>query len=261
MKVGLVLGGGAARGIAHIGVLKVLHNHGIPIDMIAATSVGAMIGAFYCAGISPEEMEVGAKRLGWSRLLRVTIPFRGAFSSKKMDTYVEKIIGDRKIEELKIPLSIVATDLLTGKKVVLNTGPIAMAVAASASIPGFYEPRIIDHHQLVDGLVVSNVPTQVVRDMGADFVIAIDVIPRVIIKKPLRDVVHVVERALDIAVIQQASHLEELADIVIQPVDKNISPFALAQAAELIDMGERATQARVEEIKVRLRNGVLKKSN
>lgn len=258
MKVGLVLGGGAARGIAHIGVLKVLQNHGIPIHMIAATSVGAMIGAFYCAGLSPEEMEIGAKRLGWRRLLKVTLPFQGAFSSRKMESYVEKIIGRRNIEELKIPLSIVATDLLSGKKVVIQTGPIATAVAASASIPGFYEPRVINHHQLVDGLVVSNVPIQVVRDMGADFVIAIDVIPRVTLKEPLRDVVHVVERALDIAVIQQASHLEEFADIVIQPVDKNISPFALAQAAELIDMGEKATRARVEEIKERLRNGTPK---
>src|SRR3989338_5082296 len=171
MKVGLVLGGGAARGLAHIGVLTVLTRHHIPIDLIAATSVGALLGVFFSAGITPARMEAGAKRLGWVRLLKVTFPLRGAFSSRKLERYVIKNIGNKSFEELNIPISIVATDLMEGEKDVINSGPVAPAVAASASMPGFFEPHQRNGKQLVDGLVVSNVPVSVVRDMGADFII------------------------------------------------------------------------------------------
>jgi len=254
-KVGLVLGGGAARGIAHVGVLKVLIENNVPIHMIAGTSSGALFGSLYAGGLSITTMEAAARRSGWNRLVRLAITRRGAVSGESMVKLVEESIGRRTFSDLAIPFAAVACDLRTGERIVLRQGDVAHAVHASSAIPGVFIPVLIEGRHLSDGMVCDNVPVDVAREMGADFIIAVDVIPKVVLDKDPDNVVEVVERALDIGVKISSKPIMSQADILIEPVIKNLSPFALNHADELINMGVEAANAVIPEIKRKLRLG------
>src|SRR5882672_8918960 len=181
-KIGVALGGGGARGLAHIGVLKVLEEEDIPVHAMAGTSVGALIGALYAAGVSTTEMEEMSQEIGWSSLTNYSrfslfrmIVAEQQLSSKNMELYLEKHINGRRFDELKIPFVCAATDLQTGERVVFREGPVALAARASATIPGLFEPVVFRHRYLVDGGLVSNIPTDLVQHMGADVILAVDV--------------------------------------------------------------------------------------
>jgi len=251
-KVGLALGGGAARGVAHIGVLKVLISNNIPIHMIAGTSSGALVGALYAGGLNIDEMEAAAKRAGWSRLVRIAIGRRGAVSGESMERLVEDAIGYREFGTLKIPFSAIASDLRTGEKVVLQTGSVGRAVHASSAIPGVFVPVSIDGKLLADGMITDNVPVDVVKEMGADFIIAVDVIPKVVLEKDPENMVEVLERGLDIGVRLFSEPQKAMADIIIEPVTKNLGPFGLNYSSELIEMGVRAAEGALTDIKKKL---------
>jgi len=160
-KVGLVLGGGVARGIAHIGVLKVFEKHKIPIDFISAASSGAIVGAAYAAGMEIRLIEEIALRISWGRILKIAFFRPGFVSGEAIEELVVKYIGDKNFSELKIPLAVVATDIKTGDPVIISHGKVAKAVAASAAIPGLVAPVEIGNHFLVDGGLGDNLPVDI----------------------------------------------------------------------------------------------------
>jgi len=239
-RVGLVLGGGGARGIAHVGILKVLAEHRVPIHYIAGTSSGALFGALFSGGMNPYDMGREARLSGWAKLVTFKLSKSGPIFGEGIEKLVRNSIGDVRIEDLRIPLRIVTTDLKTGEKVVISKGNAARAVHASSAIPGLFSPVEFEGRLLSDGLVVDNVPVLVAKEMGADFIIAVDVIPDVILGQWKPNVFSVIERALDISCRGYSTESKKLADIVINPIHKNISALSLDQSDELIRMGEAA---------------------
>ncbi len=251
-RVGLVLGGGGARGVAHIGVLKVLIENKIPIHYIAGTSSGAIFGALFSGGMNPYDMAKEAKEENWLKLVKLSLSLSGPVTGSGIEELITRNIGDRNIEDLRIPLSIIATDLKSGEKVVITKGNIAKAVHASSAIPGVFSPVKFQGRFLADGLIVDNVPVTTAKAMGADFIIAVDVVPDVNLDGWDPNVLNVIERALDINCRIMSDEDKKLADVVIDPLKTNYSALSLEKAAELIKLGEAAAIKKIPEIKAKL---------
>jgi len=249
-KVGLVLGGGVARGIAHIGVLKVLHTYHVPIDYIVGTSSGSIVGAAYASGMDIGLIEQVSLRIRWSDFLKFSFFQPGFISAKVIEEFIEKYIGDKRISELKIPFAAVATDLISGSAVVLDEGKVTSAVAASAAFPGFFAPEEIGGHMLVDGGISSNVPVAAVRNMGAEFVIASDVIPKKYVSAFPRDPLQVFSRSLDLILKKLSSEEAHKADILIElEMEEDIWQLDLHKAKKLITAGEVAAHRVINKIR------------
>jgi len=178
-KIGLALSGGGARGLAHIGVLKVLEREGISVDFLAGTSMGGMVAAFYAAGLDATYLEQEALRMSrWRNLLPLvdrSLPGLGLVKGERVRDYLTSQLGEMTFDQIRIPLALVAVDLLGGEEMVLRSGLVADAVRATISLPGVFAPFPLDGRLLVDGGVLNNLPADVVREMGADIVIAVDV--------------------------------------------------------------------------------------
>ena len=180
-KVGLALGGGAARGIAHIGVLEILERESIRIDMIAGTSAGAAIGALLAQGKSAAEIDKLARGFDWKQRLQavdLALPINGFIAGRKIKQLLKSIIGDVDFRQLNIPFACIATDINNGQEVVMNQGSVLEAVRASISIPVIFSVVEYNGRHLVDGGLVNPVPVSVLKAMGADFIIAVNVMPR-----------------------------------------------------------------------------------
>lgn len=181
-KVGLALGSGAARGFCHIGVLDALENAGIRIDMIAGTSIGALIGAIYAAGVPVDRMEQVASSLNWRRLARLLdpiIPTSGLLDGKKVASFIEELLPVKSFEELSVPLAVTATDIETGELIIIRQGSLLHAIQAAIAFPGLFAPVRFGNRFLVDGGLCAPVPTDVVKEMGAGAVIGVCAIPDV----------------------------------------------------------------------------------
>jgi NTE family protein len=179
-KIGFALGGGGARGLSHIGVLKVLDEYGIVPDIVSGTSIGAIIGALYSGGHKPAEIEQLVLGLNWKKLVSlvdVTLPVSGLFQGKRLVALLKSIIGDLTFQQLQYAFSCVATDIINGEQVVLKEGSLIEAVRASISLPGIFTPVSISGRFLVDGGLINTVPVSICRDMGADYVVGVNVIP------------------------------------------------------------------------------------
>ncbi len=176
-KIGLVLGSGGARGYAHLGVLKVLYEADIHIDLVVGTSFGAIVGAGYAAGRNIYELEKIALETGWIKLLKMidVDPPKGIFAGNKLERFFSVFTQQKHFSELKIPLTVVATDIEIGEEVLINKGSVSKAILASSAFPGIFAPVEIDNRWLVDGVLVNPLPIQTAFDMGADIVIAVDV--------------------------------------------------------------------------------------
>lgn len=177
-RIGIALGSGAARGYAHIGVIKAFHKANIPIDIIAGTSIGAVVGAAYALGYSIEELENLAVKMRWRSLFLLadpTFPRKGIIAGNKVEKYLEKLTKGKNFDQLEKPLIVVATDIISGEEVRINEGSVAKALRASIAIPGLFSPVILREKLLVDGSVTSPVPIQAAIEAGADIVIAVDV--------------------------------------------------------------------------------------
>ncbi|MDP3990439.1 MAG: patatin-like phospholipase family protein [archaeon] len=173
-KVGLALGAGAARGFIHIGVLKVLHKHNILPDFIAGTSMGAAIGALYGAGYSPNEIKDVAKTTKWKGVVDFTIPKSGLLKGELVEGKLRRILKNKTFDGLSLPLQVVSYNITKNKTVIFSKGDVARAVRASISIPGIFTPLVIDGDNYVDGMLGNPTPYDVVKRMGADIVIAVD---------------------------------------------------------------------------------------
>ncbi len=174
-KIGLALGGGVVRGLAHMGVLAVLEEAHIPIDYIAGTSAGSLIGSIFSAGYSVSQIQALARQISWGKVARLVWPVQGFVSFAPLEHWLVKSLGDLCFEDLKIPFAAMATDIHSGKPVKLSTGRVAPAVRASASVAGFVTPIELEGKLLVDGSFSDTVPIRAVREMGADYVIGVDI--------------------------------------------------------------------------------------
>ncbi len=176
--VGLALSGGAVRGAAHVGVLQVLEREGIRPAVVAGTSVGALVGAAVAAGRNADELSRIFHTIRWPKLTRISLGrFMGLLDTGPFEKVFGEIVGNDRIETLPTPFAAVACDLLTGEEVVYHEGPVGRILRASAAVPGVFPPVELDDRLLVDGCVVNNLPVDVVRSMGADYVIAVDLVP------------------------------------------------------------------------------------
>ena len=183
-KIGLALGGGAALGAAHIGVLKAIEELEIEISFISGTSIGAFVAAFYANGKNSAEIQAITKDLEWLDISGFTLSKFGLLSNEKLGKLIMKHLGDLEIQDAKIPAAMIATDIKTGEKITLNEGKIAQAAMASTCIPGVFIPVQMKDRWLVDGGLVENVPLSPLKEMGADFIIAVDLNTNQTFRKP-----------------------------------------------------------------------------
>ena len=174
MKVGLALSGGGARGFAHVGVLRILVEQGIPIDAVAGTSAGSIVGGAFAAGMSPSEILEMSRAVRWRNMTRPSLSPLGILSNAPLGRFVSRYFPVKRIEDCRIPFAAVACRPSTGEEVVFTTGDIAFAIRASCAVPGVFAPVREDGQLLVDGGVVIPTPAATVRGLGADIVIAVD---------------------------------------------------------------------------------------
>lgn len=239
-SIGLALGGGFARGIAHIGVLKVLEEEGIPVRLIAGTSVGALIGACYCGGLSISELQQIARNTRFTSLARWTLSRYGFASNDRMITFLTKVLKVRTFEEMRIPLGVTATDFNTGEPVVFHSGEIIDPVRASCAYPGMFLPVHIRGRYLVDGMLSHPVPTHPLREMGADRVLAIHLKGTWASGGPPRHLFAVIGQSFAIAQDAMAPMWKQAADLVVEPDVAGFDYDDFKRSDELIRVGEQA---------------------
>jgi len=254
-KIALVLGGGGARGLAHIGVLKVFEEEKVPVDIVVGTSVGALVGALYSAGVPIQKIERIGEDVQWDKitnlknitLLRLILS-EELLSTKKMEQYLARNIGNKRFDELDKTFACVATDINTGEMIVLKEGDVAFAARASATIPGVFAPAEFRHRYLVDGGLSSNIPTDVAKLLGADIIIAVAVNADI-----SKSNISTVLRTLIQSIYIQGSILEKeelkTADIVIKPHVGEVSVIDLNRSEQCIDAGVAAARKSMPEIK------------
>jgi len=248
LKIGLALSGGVALGIAHVGALKALQENKIKIDCIAGTSAGAVVAACWAFGVSLDEMIEISKKLNWLKISKFGYSKLGLNSNKPVGKIIQDYIGDKNIEDAKIPLAIVATDIDSGKKVVFRSGNLAEAVMASACIPVFFAPVEIGKQNLLDGMLVENLPFSPLKKMGAELEIGIDLAAKMAHKKT-DNVLDVVNNAYSIVAKQQVAAIKGGERIIIQPHLGKFTLFDFKNPDELIAAGFEAVNAAVAEIK------------
>ena len=251
-KVGLALSGGAARGIAHVGVLQALVENEIPIDLIAGTSAGALVGGAFASGLPLSELEALGRSLRWRDVGRMTMSRSGVQSNERLELYLRARLPKSRFEELPIPFAAVATELSTGKPVILReTGDVPFAIRASCAIPGWYLPVVDEQgRQLVDGGLVANVPVSVARSLGADIVIAVDVNAEgaKFLGQSLSIIGVVIQSMLVVQRIAAQAQLDA-ADVVITPHVGHIRWDEMGRAEELLTAGREAVVESLAEIR------------
>ncbi|MGH9524662.1 MAG: patatin-like phospholipase family protein [Terriglobales bacterium] len=248
-KIGIALGGGFARGLAHIGVLKVLEEEGIPVDMVAGTSVGSVIGAAYCAGISGRELEEVAAVVRFSSIARYSLSRFGICSNDRLGAFLTKILKVGRFEDLKVPLAVAATDFTTGDGVIFREGPLCDPVRASCAYPGMFPPVSVNGRLLVDGMLAHVVPTVPLREMGADRVIGIFLTSKWTKQGGPRHVFEVVSQCFSIAQDKMCGLWQGAADLVLSPYVSGFGFDDFALAPALIRAGEEATRAALPQMK------------
>lgn len=247
-KIGLALGGGAARGLAHITILEVLENEGIHIDMIAGTSIGSLIGGIYSTGVPIKYMKGLAKEIKWEYITDVTFPRKGLIKGDKMLSFLEIVTQKKDFQELTIPFSAIACDIETGKIIVLNNGSVAKAIRASTSIPGIYVPFRHQDRLLVDGAVLDPVPVSTVRKMGADIVIAVDLGVKNI-HYPANSIFEIIYSTFDIIQGELDKHRILEADIILKPDMSQCDKFDLVGYEKCFQAGYDAVNKALPGIK------------
>ena len=247
--IGLALGGGFARGIAHVGVLKVLEEEGIPVRVIAGTSVGALIGAAYCSGVTIAELEEVAYKVRFTTFARWTLSRYGFATNDRMVSFLTRTLKVQTFEELRIPLGVTATDFNTGEGMVFTSGSIIDPVRASCAYPGMFLPVEIRGRWLVDGMLSNPVPTRPLRAMGAERVLAVQLKGQWSKTTAPRHLFDVIGQSFAIAQDMMSSVWRSAADLVIEPDVAGFDYDDFKRAGELIRVGELATRRALPEIR------------
>lgn len=269
-KVGLALGGGAARGLAHIGVIQVLEKEHVPVSLIAGTSMGALVGAIYARHGDASLLEDEALATDWRRVARLmdpALPRSGFIAGKRIARFLEDMIGTASFEDLRLPLYCIASDIMTGDEVVIGSGPVVEGVQASISVPVIFNPVYYRGRFLVDGGLVDSVPAGVAKERGAQVVIAVNVMPYR--EKPGRIYLEEDDKTRDgmakppglFTIVTQIiatsrtrlvnGGLED-ADIVIDPPVTHLGLTDFGRASDFIEAGREAARAALPQIKKRL---------
>jgi NTE family protein len=247
--IGVALGGGFARGIAHIGVLKVLEEEGIPIRMVAGTSVGAIMGAAYCSGVTIAELEEIAHKVRFTTFARWTLSRLGFATTDRMVSFLKQTLKVQTFEEMRIPLGVTATDFNTGKGTVFTSGPIIDPVRASCAYPGMFLPVEIQGSWLVDGMLSYPVPSRPLREMGAERVLAVHLKGQWSKTCAPRHFFDVIGQSFAIAQDMMSSAWRSAADIVIEPDVAGFDYDDFKRAGELIHVGELAMRRALPEVR------------
>jgi NTE family protein len=261
-KVALVLGGGAARGFAHVGVIRALEQEKVPIDLVVGTSVGSLIGAIYASDRNSFELEWTAFMLEKETLfdygLLTAFTGMGAAKGDKLEEFVKTKVPIANIEDLKVPFAAVAVDLNRGTRVVLDRGPVARAVRASCAIPGVFNP--VDHQGrlLVDGGVIDNIPVSVAREKGADIVIAVDISEQVV-NFNITNLIDVMLQSITIMGAENAKEKKKDADVLIRPAVGDVGMLDFTQKKRCMLAGIAAAQTAMPEIKKKMEEWTQKK--
>ncbi|MBE3595559.1 MAG: patatin-like phospholipase family protein [Hydrogenibacillus sp.] len=253
MTIGVALGGGAVRGLAHIGVLKAFKRHGIPIDFIAGTSIGGAIGGLVAAGIDIEELESFILSYPWYRLVDVGVGKGGILSGNRirdalMELLKQKGMAETRIEDLPIPFRAVSVDLIKGQPYIWERGPLILAIRATTSIPGIFAPVTYQDMVLVDGGVLNNLPADLIRQAGVERVIAVDVEREHEAREP-RNLWEVIYRSYTIMSVALRRSNLQYADRVLRPNVGHILALDLTKMKESIQAGEEEALLHIEEIR------------
>jgi NTE family protein len=251
VKIGLALGGGAAKGFAHIGVIKVLEANGIVPEIIAGTSAGSLAGALYAAGYTGEALQRKALEMTEEQVRDLTLPNRGWIEGKALQDFVNRAVGGRPIDQLRKTLGIVVTNLKSGEQTVFRSGDTGMAVRASSAVPGVFKPVNISGSEYVDGGLTSPVPVRAVREMGADFVIAVDISARPSEGKT-ESTIDVMLQTFSIMGQSISRHETPGADVVIRPTINGLSSTDFKSRSRAIEAGEKAATAMLATLITRL---------
>ena len=250
-KIGLALSGGAARGFAHLGVLKVLEAHNIPIDCVAGTSAGSFAGGALAGGLKVNEIIEISRKISWYNMTGFSFSPKGLLSNASMGAFIKQHFPVERIENLPVPFATNACDLETGEEIILrDAGDLSLAIRASCAIPGVFVPVEIGGRKLIDGGVVAPVPTKAVRKLGAEIVIAVDVIssgatywgsPSTLLGVFFQSAMMLLQTAA------KAHHYR--ADVVIIPKISHLRPDEIGKMDEFIKAGEEAALEKIDEIK------------
>jgi len=251
LKIALALGGGAARGFAHIGVIKALEAQGIVPDIVVGTSAGSVVAALYASGMSGFELQNLALQMEEDMLVDWTLPNRGVFKGEALQDFINQKVKNQTLQTLPKPLGVVATDLQSGELVLFRRGNTGMAVRASSAVPGMFQPVEIGGRDYVDGGLTSPVPAQSARSMGADFVIAVD-ISNVNRRDKLTGTLDVLLQTFSIMGHAISRHELEDADLVIRPKTAAVSSTDFEGRHLAILEGEKAAAAVMPELKAKL---------
>ncbi len=247
--IGLALGGGFARGIAHIGVLKVLEEEGIPVRVVTGTSVGALIGACYCSGLTIAEMQDVAHHTRFTTFARWTLSRYGFASNDRMVSFLDRTLKVKTFEELRIPLGVTATDFNTGEGMVFHSGSIVDPVRASCAYPGMFLPVEIRGRYLIDGMLSHPVPTRPLREMGAERVLAVHLKGTWSNGGAPRHLFDVIGQSFAIAQDAMSSLWKESADLIIEPDVAGFAYDDFKRADDLMHAGELAMRKALPEVR------------
>jgi len=251
LRIGLALGGGAAKGFAHIGVIKMLEASGIHPDVVAGTSAGSVVGALYASGMDAFALQQTAFGLDEAKIRDVRLFSGGLVQGQALQDYVNELVHQQPIEKLAMPFAAVSTELETGKRMIFVRGNTGRAVRASSSIPGVFEPVELNGRHYVDGGVVSPIPVDAARRLGADFVIAVDISSAPDGSNP-QGMMDIVGQSITIMGRQLGEQETARADVVIRPSVNGIGAADFAQKNQAILAGEQAALAAMPMIRAKL---------
>ncbi len=255
MKVGLALSGGAVRGVAHIGVLEYLETRGIKPHCISGTSAGSIVGALYCAGFSVGEIKDIAINMSWRDLVKISIPRKGLIKTSQLLQLIEAQIGRVKFDQLELPLTVNAVDLLSGEEIVIEDGPVAKAVAASCAIPGIFTPVKYGRRLLVDGGLLNNVPVEHLKHRKLDYLIAVNAGAQMPLQKEPGSIFEILVLSYHIMRLDRESDVCEVADTVIEPDLGDIHFYDTGKSGMLIKRGYDAAQKALEKVDFEKKTG------
>jgi NTE family protein len=261
-KIGLALGGGGAKGFAHLGALKVFEKNKIEFDMVSGTSIGALVGALHCAGFSAEKIEKLSKEIPWKKMIDLAIPKEGLIKGDRIEEHIRKILEGKQFSDLKKPFFITATDIKDFREVIFNKGDLAKAIRASISIPGVFNPVTNKGRLLVDGGVIDNLPIEILKINGAKNIVGINLFNKKTKnfiydeaeKEKEKNSSNIILNLLNsYSILEQEKlkiSLKQLEDeIIISPDVESIKIYEFNKSKKGIEEGEKATEKRLKDIK------------